>query len=236
MPLAETIHSIRKRLKLTQSEFGKRIGVRANTVSQYENGLILPGRSALLLLLPLAEDDEREPILEALGEVPSEMQLWEADIRRRADDARKELSEFFAKMDGGQRARERFFDLAIRIVKNSRSPTPLIRALELWDQHAGSSAAREVYEEAIMALATDLDRVERGLPPVGKKPGAERPDSVIGKVMMQCPTTKKWFDTGSRMRTRDFEVSDFGGLAVFCPHCRMSHPFDKMRATVQQEE
>lgn len=235
MSLAETIHSIRKRLKLTQSEFGKRIGVRANTVSQYENGLILPGRSALLLLLPLAEDDEREPILEALGEVPSEMQLWEADIRRRADDARKELSEFFAKMDGGQRARERFFDLAIRIVKNSRSPTPLIRALELWDQHAGSSAAREVYEEAIMALATDLDRVERGLAPVGKKLAARQPDSQTVRkadrelpIMSLCPTHKKWFNTGATMTRSGFQVFDFGkDWQVNCPHCGMPHYFRK---------
>lgn len=235
MPLAETIHSIRKRLKLTQSEFGKRIGVRANTVSQYENGLILPGRSALLLLLPLAEGDEREPILEALGEVPSEMQLWEADINRRVDEAHEELVKVVAKMEGGQRARERFFDLAMRIVRSSRTPLPLIRALELWDQYADSSDAREVYEEAVMALATNLDRVERGLAPVGKKPAARQPDSQTVRkadgelpIMSLCPTHKKWFKTGATMTRSGFKIFDFGkDWQVNCPHCGMPHYFRK---------
>ena len=217
-------------------EFARNLGLTHAAVSKYEAGKLIPSRSILLLLLPLAEGDESGPILEALGAIPTDSHEWEAEMRVRMAAARKKMADEFGKTKDSRAARERFFDLAMEIVQSGRAPFPLIRAMELWRDNSGSAAARAAYADAMMALATDLDRIERGLAPVGKKPATKQPESIIGKVMMQCPTTKKWFDTGSRMRSRDFEVSDFGGLAVFCPHCQMSHPFDKMRATVQQEE
>lgn len=234
-PVSRAIRSIRQRRGESMVQFAERLGLTQGSVSRYEAGKLQPSRSILLLLLQLAEGDEREPILEALGEVPSEMQLWEADLNRRVDEARKELSEFFAKMEGGQRARERFFDLAMEIVRSGRTPLPLIRAMELWRDHAGSSAAREVYEEAVMALATDLDRVERGLAPVGKKLAARQPDSQTVRkadrelpIMSLCPTHKKWFSTGATMTRSGFKIFDFGkDWQVNCPHCGMPHYFKK---------
>lgn len=42
------IKSIRKALKLTQTEFGERIGLKGNTITGYENGLRTPSESIVL--------------------------------------------------------------------------------------------------------------------------------------------------------------------------------------------
>lgn len=42
------IKSIRKALKLTQTEFGERIGLKGNTITGYENGLRTPSESVVL--------------------------------------------------------------------------------------------------------------------------------------------------------------------------------------------
>lgn len=46
--LKERIREIRKALKLTQVEFGKKIGVKGNTVTNYETGLRNPTDAVLL--------------------------------------------------------------------------------------------------------------------------------------------------------------------------------------------
>ena len=46
--LKERIREIRKALKLTQVEFGEKIGVRGNTVTNYETGLRNPTDAVLL--------------------------------------------------------------------------------------------------------------------------------------------------------------------------------------------
>ena len=46
--LKERIREIRKALKLTQVEFGEKIGVKGNTVTNYETGLRNPTDAVLL--------------------------------------------------------------------------------------------------------------------------------------------------------------------------------------------
>lgn len=46
----ERIKELRKSMKMTQAEFGKRIGVRPNTITNYETGLRTPSDAAILAI------------------------------------------------------------------------------------------------------------------------------------------------------------------------------------------
>lgn len=46
--MQERIKEIRKHYKLTQTEFGERIGVKGNTITGYETGLRVPSDSVIL--------------------------------------------------------------------------------------------------------------------------------------------------------------------------------------------
>ena len=65
--LADAIRQIRKRLDKTMVQFAELIGCKQSTVSRYESGKLVPGRSVLILLLQLARGAERQPVLDALG-------------------------------------------------------------------------------------------------------------------------------------------------------------------------
>ena len=46
----ERIKELRKSMKMTQAEFGKRIGVRPNTITNYETGLRTPSDATILAI------------------------------------------------------------------------------------------------------------------------------------------------------------------------------------------
>ena len=46
--MEQRIKTIRKSNNLTQTEFGKRIGVKGNTVTNYETGLRIPSEAVIL--------------------------------------------------------------------------------------------------------------------------------------------------------------------------------------------
>jgi transcriptional regulator with XRE-family HTH domain len=48
-------------------EFADVIGCKQSTISRYESGKLVPGRSVLILLLQLAQGSERPPVMNALG-------------------------------------------------------------------------------------------------------------------------------------------------------------------------
>lgn len=56
--LREVILQIRQGLGLTQTEFARRLGIKPNTVSQYETGTITPSTEVLLRLHGLATDPQ----------------------------------------------------------------------------------------------------------------------------------------------------------------------------------
>lgn len=160
MTLAETIHAIRKRLKLTQSGFGKRIGVRPNTVSQYENGLILPGRSALLLLLAQAQDSERPPILKALGLKPEDVEGLNpenlADAAKKLDDY---LDQPTAKSTPGL---FEFTRLMREIVSREEDVDASINGiLAYWLQFSHDRRARKLFSNAKLYLDVELAQVKK---------------------------------------------------------------------------
>jgi transcriptional regulator with XRE-family HTH domain len=67
LSLGETISAIRQRLGKTIVEFARLVGSDHTSVSRYESGQIVPGKPILILLLLLAQGDEKPPLVKALG-------------------------------------------------------------------------------------------------------------------------------------------------------------------------
>lgn len=86
IPLQNRIKEIRRTFKLTQSEFGERIGVKGNTITGYETGVRTPSDAAIKSIcreFNCSEDwlrtgtgdmfgtDERDSVTQAFGELAS---------------------------------------------------------------------------------------------------------------------------------------------------------------------
>jgi transcriptional regulator with XRE-family HTH domain len=63
----EAISVIRRRMGKTMAEFALLIGSDHSIVSRYESGKVPPSNSMLILLLLLAQGEEKTPLLKALG-------------------------------------------------------------------------------------------------------------------------------------------------------------------------
>ncbi|MDB9528419.1 helix-turn-helix transcriptional regulator [Oscillatoria sp. CS-180] len=66
------IRSLRKYMKMTQSQFAETMGVRRQTISEWENGVYLPDRSTMKHLGLVAEKESFEPLFE--DELPTEIE------------------------------------------------------------------------------------------------------------------------------------------------------------------
>lgn len=229
-PIAGAIQAIRKRRGQSMRAFSKSLGLSHSAVSGYEAGRIIPSRSMLLLLLPLAsEDAEKAPILAALGETPHQLRAWEEQFTVEAERVMQRIRDEIVVNENSPKKRQRLLEVCDRLVRAHSVPTAITRFLELWLDRGNIPGVREAFEEVVAELCSEVDAlVEKN-----RDRGTVSPSYIAKKVMMQCPTTEKWFDTGSRMSRGEFRTSDFGEFAVFCPHCQMSHRFDKLRARVQ---
>jgi hypothetical protein len=103
----EAVSKIRKRMGKTMAEFGPLIGGDHTIVSKYERAKTPPSKTVLILLLLLASDDnEKAPIIKALGVID------EAEFQTAYQDVENKLREYVdlearsrkkLKKDGGRR-------------------------------------------------------------------------------------------------------------------------------------
>jgi transcriptional regulator with XRE-family HTH domain len=165
------IFAMRDRMGITMVEFARIIGTHHSTVSKYESGEVVPSSSMLILLLLLARDDEKAPILKALGVIDeAEFQVAYRDVetklREYADlEAR---SRKILEKDGGRRD---FVVQALAIAESRMSLDPAIARI-LHRLRAPETGGK------LQSLLRELDAVltepkESESPRLGKKGAAE---------------------------------------------------------------
>jgi len=162
--LSHTIRAIRQRLGKTMVEFAEMVGCRQSTISRYESGKLLPGRSVLLLILQLAQGAERGPVLDALGVSPTAASGW---AERDLIGALKTFEEYLevSSRSAGRRARPRaptaslaaFARAAKRIVLEGANIEPALASiLERWLQHGADAKAQQYFQNAAAYLDVQL--------------------------------------------------------------------------------
>lgn len=103
--MGERLRAIRKELRLTQGEFGARIGVKANTITNYETGTRMPSDAMILSICTAYNLDqhwlrtgEGEPYRQRSRE--DEIAAFLADVLRDEDDSfRRQLVGALARLD-----------------------------------------------------------------------------------------------------------------------------------------
>jgi transcriptional regulator with XRE-family HTH domain len=144
--LASTVRAIRQRLKQTMAEFAEMIGTEQSTISRYEAGQIVPSKTVLILLLLLATDSEKRPILEALG-IVDEQQI-EAQFRG-AEEALKKVSEL-RRRHGRDPTLVQFAGEAAQIV-SAGAPVgkALVQIMKLWRLQRDSQELQQSLEQML---------------------------------------------------------------------------------------
>jgi len=66
---AQQISDLRKKLKLSQAEFGNLFGVHSMTVSKWERGLLAPNHYQTALLTDFAKAAKKKEVQETLGTI-----------------------------------------------------------------------------------------------------------------------------------------------------------------------
>jgi transcriptional regulator with XRE-family HTH domain len=163
MSLASSIKSIRSRIGRTMIEFAALIGCKQSTVSRYESGKLIPGRSVLLLLLQLAQGTEREIILDALGVNQSVALGW---IERDFLNALWTFEDYLRATGAGCQKRDLtaeknrivlFSSATKEIILRGRPIEPaLIAILNLWLAHADNPEAHIYFQHAASYLDVEL--------------------------------------------------------------------------------
>jgi len=171
--LAHAIRAVRQRLDKTMVEFAEMIGCRQSTVSRYESGKLVPGRSVLILLLQLAQGAERGAIMDALGVSPGAATGW---TQPNLIGALKTFEEYLDLSSGAPRPRGRepedslaaFARAAKRIVLQGAPVEPaLVSILDQWIAHGANPAAWQFFRQLVAYLDVELTVLEgptRGRP------------------------------------------------------------------------
>ena len=106
-------------------EFGDLIGIDHSTISRYESGTVEPSRTVWMLLFLLASKDEREAILESMGDVSeatlSHLQNAEPlKLSERPDPNRKEFAEASAKLIASKEPIEPSLTKLVKLYPNKK--------------------------------------------------------------------------------------------------------------------
>ncbi len=158
----ELIHEIRKARGETMVKFAAQLGLRQNTISQYESGKIVPSSSVLLGVFRLATTARHKASVRSLlGDAASVLDKEDAfeaaaaDLRAKIDDAASALS-------GSDHARQRFATLATAVVSDPRGiPLWLCELMQLWLESQGDLKARQEFEAVVHDAAMRLRQLPR---------------------------------------------------------------------------
>lgn len=163
--LGPAIYTIRKRLGKTMVQFAELIGCKQSTISRYESGKLIPGRSVLILLLQLAKGAERKPMLDALGVTRRAAAGWQEE------DLVKSLRVFEQYLEADRGARiagtagptlAEFARTAQRIVLRGRPVDPaLVSILRCWTDYQGNPKAAARFRDAARDLEVELKVLRR---------------------------------------------------------------------------
>jgi len=153
MELGLLIREIRKGRKATLTAFGELIGVRHNTVSQYETGKARPSPPVLFRIWDLASTPrQRALIRKALGPVGDRL-LTPPEERVRERQADEALRRFEGIADQGDAAVQTFQELAIELIRSGDIPTWLLAQIRLWLDLKDDLEARKQFEKMFNAQA-----------------------------------------------------------------------------------
>lgn len=139
--LATTIRNIRKRLNQTMTEFAESLGTDQSTISRYESGQVVPSKTVLILLFLIASGTERNPILEAMGDV-SEVSLLSR--YKGADEALKRLPK------PTDTSRVQFAEESAAMIASKEPIEPaLVQLLKLCRSHTGNRKLRQAVAQML---------------------------------------------------------------------------------------
>lgn len=173
-PLGPTIRAIRKRLGKTMVEFAEMIGCKQSTVSRYESGKLVPGRSVLILLLQRARGSERQPVLDALGVSGTVPAGWS---ERQLLTALRPFEDYLAVSGSARRhapsstSLASFASAAQRIVTGGRQVDPaLVSILQQWTAHHSDPRAIPHFQNVAAYLKVQLKLLAARHKPRPKRP------------------------------------------------------------------
>lgn len=227
LSVAAAIRSIRKRLGESTTEFARRLGVGQSTISKYELNRVTPSRSTLLLLLPLAESkDEKRAIAEALGGDVDFIKVREAQLERDIAAAQAEMKAILDQERRSPGTRRWMLGLALQIARHPEIPLWLPTILSLWQRYYANprmgSLMTELAEKMIARIRDEEVRWELQSP-------NDRPQ----RVMIRCPERGLPVFTGLTVTGQEFAVGSFNRMEVFCPHCHITHTWNKPDAFLE---
>lgn len=115
------IKEIREKNKLTQVEFGKRIGVKGNTITNYENGLRNPSDSVILSIcreFNINENWLRNGKGPMHKDIPKKLETYLGQISKGDDEFIKDLIEVYMELD--QTSKDALKEIARRMVEKQK--------------------------------------------------------------------------------------------------------------------
>jgi transcriptional regulator with XRE-family HTH domain len=162
LSLGAVIRAIRGRLGETGGTFGERLGVRQNTISQYESDKATPSTAVLLRLYQLAgTEDEKSAIRHELGDSAQGLLERERDFERLAGAVKKELDSMSASRAANPNARKRFADLILDVIRQPDVPLWLLDLLALWLEVKDEPDARQTFEDGFSGLWLRVAKLRR---------------------------------------------------------------------------